>query len=72
MMGIETAKSSTPQWVRTKLTDAFKVVMGGTEEDYGSLWRMHEKEFRNLHSRRVAFLEVVKSITIYLSYKYLF
>ena len=24
MMGIETAKSSTPQWVRGKLTDAFK------------------------------------------------
>ena len=33
MMGIETAKSSTPQWVRSRLTDAFKVVMGGTEED---------------------------------------
>ena len=35
MMGIETAKSSTPQWVRGKLTDAFKVVMNGTEEE---LW----------------------------------
>ena len=35
MMGIETAKSSTPQWVRKKLTEAFQVVMNGTEQ---ALW----------------------------------
>ena len=32
-MGIETAKSSTPQWVRGKLTEAFNVAMTGTEQD---------------------------------------
>ena len=32
MMGIETAKSSTPAWVRDKLEDALKVVMKGDEK----------------------------------------
>ena len=37
MMGIETAKSSTPQWVREKLEDALKVVMKGDENLYINL-----------------------------------
>ena len=55
MMGIETAKSSTPQWVRTKLTDAFGVVMNGTEQD---LWKFVEearRDFRTLPPEDVAF-----------------
>ena len=55
MMGIETAKSSTPQWVRQKLTDAFGVVMNGTEQD---LWKFVEearRDFRTLPPEDVAF-----------------
>ena len=48
MMGIETAKSSTPQWVRGKLTDAFKVVMNGTEEELWDFVETARKDFRNL------------------------
>jgi hypothetical protein len=48
MMGIETAKSSTPQWVRQKLTDAFKVVMNGTEQELWEFVETARKDFRNL------------------------
>lgn len=48
MMGIETAKSSTPQWVRKKLTDAFKVVMNGTEQELWDFVETARKDFRNL------------------------
>ena len=48
MMGIETAKSSTPQWVRGKLTDAFKTVMNGTEEELWDFVETARKDFRNL------------------------
>jgi len=48
MMGIETAKSSTPQWVRGRLTDAFKVVMNGTEQELWDFVETARKDFRNL------------------------
>jgi hypothetical protein len=48
MMGIETAKSSTPQWVRGKLTEAFKTVMNGTEEELWDFVEYTRKDFRNL------------------------
>ena len=48
MMGIETAKSSTPQWVRGKLTDAFKLVMQGTEEELWDFVENARMDFRRL------------------------
>ena len=48
MMGIETAKSSTPQWVRGRLTDAFKTVMNGTEQELWDFVETARKDFRNL------------------------
>ena len=58
MMGIETAKSSTPQWVRNKLTEALNVVMTQTEQDLWEFVETARKEFRNLppkmHSLEVA------------------
>tara|TARA_B110000503_G_scaffold111407_1_gene166852 strand:- start:1284 stop:2996 length:1713 start_codon:yes stop_codon:yes gene_type:complete len=48
MMGIETAKSSTPQWVRGKLTEAFKTVMNGTEEELWDFVEYTRKDFRRL------------------------
>ena len=78
MMGIETAKSSTPQWVRTKLTDAFKVVMSGTEQDLWEFVENARKEFRNLPPEEAAFPRGCKNLAqysdpthIYLSLKHI-
>jgi len=65
MMGIETAKSSTPQWVRTKLTDALGVVMNGTEQDLWEFVETARKEFRNLPPEEVAFPRGVKNLINY-------
>ena len=65
MMGIETAKSSTPQWVRSRLTDAFKVVMSGTEEDLWEFVEKARKEFRNLPPEEVAFPRGCKGLVQY-------
>ena len=65
MMGIETAKSSTPQWVRTKLTEAFKVVMSGTEQDLWEFVENSRKEFRNLPPEEVAFPRGCKGLVQY-------
>jgi DNA polymerase elongation subunit (family B) len=48
MMGIETAKSSTPQWVRKKLTEVFDVVMNGTEQELWDFVEYTRKDFRRL------------------------
>ena len=54
MMGIETAKSSTPQWVRKKLTEVLKVVMNGTEEEVWDFVETARKEFRTLPVEEIA------------------
>ena len=54
MMGIETAKSSTPQWVRGKLTEVLKVVMNGTEEEVWDFVENARKEFRTLPVEEIA------------------
>ena len=54
MMGIETAKSSTPQWVRGKLTEVLKVVMNGTEEEVWDFVETARKEFRTLPVEEIA------------------
>ena len=53
MMGIETAKSSTPQWVRDKLSKALEVVMRGTEQELWEFVETARKEFRNLLPEQV-------------------
>jgi DNA polymerase elongation subunit (family B) len=55
MMGIETAKSSTPQWVRNKLEQALKVVMNQGEKELWEFVETARKEFRNLPVEEVAF-----------------
>ena len=65
MMGIETAKSSTPQWVRGKLTEAFKVVMRGTEQDMWDFVEDARKEFRSLPAEQVAFPRGVRNLAQY-------
>tara|TARA_A100000164_G_C21940423_1_gene790390 strand:+ start:1363 stop:3879 length:2517 start_codon:yes stop_codon:yes gene_type:complete len=54
MMGIETAKSSTPQWVRKKLTEALNIVMTKTESELWDFVETTRKEFRNLPAEEIA------------------
>jgi len=65
MMGIETAKSSTPQWVRKKLEAALKVVMQGTEQELWEFVETARKEFRNLPPEEVAFPRGCKNLAQY-------
>jgi len=65
MMGIETAKSSTPQWVRRKLEQALKVVMRGTEKELWEFVETARKEFRNLPVEEVAFPRGCKNLAQY-------
>jgi len=55
LMGIETAKSSTPQWVRTRLEEAIKIVMQGDEEQLWDYVETARKEFRELPPEKVSF-----------------
>jgi DNA polymerase elongation subunit (family B) len=54
MMGIETAKSSTPQWVRKQLTEVLKVVMNGTEEEVWDFVENARRDFRRLPVEEMA------------------
>jgi DNA polymerase elongation subunit (family B) len=65
MMGIETAKSSTPQWVRKKLEQALKVVMTQTEQELWEFVETARKEFRNLPPEEVAFPRGCKGLAQY-------
>ena len=49
------SKSSTPQWVRDKLSKALEVVMRGTEQELWEFVETARKEFRNLPPEQVAF-----------------
>ena len=55
MMGIETAKSSTPLWVRKKLEEALNVVMTGNEQELWQFVETARKEFRNLPADDASF-----------------
>ena len=65
MMGIETAKSSTPQWVREKLEDALKVVMKGDEKLVHEFVDNARKEFKELDPYDIAFPRRVNNIFEY-------
>tara|TARA_Y100000287_G_scaffold185896_1_gene190600 strand:- start:965 stop:3445 length:2481 start_codon:yes stop_codon:yes gene_type:complete len=65
MMGIETAKSSTPQWVREKLEDALKVVMKGDEKLVHEFVDNARKEFKELDPYDIAFPRKVNNIFEY-------
>ena len=65
MMGIETAKSSTPQWVREKLEDALKVVMKGDEKLVHEFVDNARTEFKGLDPYDIAFPRKVNGIFEY-------
>jgi DNA polymerase elongation subunit (family B) len=55
MMGIEAIKSSTPEVVRNKFKDVFKVIISGTERDTQNFISQFKKEFSSLPPEDVAF-----------------
>ena len=65
MMGIETAKSSTPAWVRSKLEDAIKVLMKGDEKLVHDFVADARKEFKTLELSEIAFPRKVNGIYEY-------
>ena len=65
MMGIETAKSSTPQWVRERLEDALKVVMKGDEKLVHEFVDNARKEFKELDPYDIAFPRRVNNLIEY-------
>lgn len=55
MMGIEAVKSSTPQLVRDKFKDIFKLIVGGTEEELQKAISEFRIEFNNSEPEDIAF-----------------
>jgi DNA polymerase elongation subunit (family B) len=62
MMGIEAIKSSTPEVVRNKFKEIFRVIIEGTEQDTQKFIADFRKEFRNLPPEAVAFPRGVSDI----------
>ena len=63
IMGIEAIKSSTPQIVRDRFREIFKVIISGTEKDTQEFIRDFKQEFRSLPVESIAFPRSVSNIT---------
>ena len=63
MMGIEAIKSSTPQVVRDKMKEVFRVIIEGTEEDTQQFISDFRTHFKNLAPEAIAFPRGVSDIT---------
>ena len=63
MMGIEAIKSSTPQIVRDKMKEIFRVIIEGTELDTQRFISDFKSEFSNLTPETIAFPRGVSDIT---------
>ena len=55
IMGIEAVKSSTPSSCRTKIKEAIKIIMTGTEQDVINFIEKFRQEFKSLTFDEVAF-----------------
>ena len=62
MMGIEAIKSSTPQVVRDKFKDIFRVIIEGTEADTQSFIRKFKSDFKSLPPEDVSFPRGVSEV----------
>ena len=65
LMGIETAKSSTPMWCRKKLEEGIKVVVNKTEADVWQFITDARNEFGKLPIEEIAFPRGVQNVTKY-------
>jgi len=65
MMGIETAKSSTPMWCRKKLGEGIKVLMNESEHDVWEFITDAWNEFKKLPAEEISFPRGVQNVTKY-------
>jgi len=63
IMGIEAIKSSTPEVVRGKFKEAFKIIISQTERDTQNFIQQFKNEFKSLPPNQVAFPRGVSNIT---------
>ena len=63
MMGIEAIKSSTPQIVRDKMKESFRVIIEGTESDTQTFIKSFRSQFGSLTPEEIAFPRGVSEIT---------
>ena len=63
IMGIEAIKSSTPQVVRDKFKDAFKIIVNGDESDVQKFISKFKNEFYSLPPEAVSFPRGVSNLT---------
>lgn len=63
MMGIEAVKSSTPQVVRDKFKDVFRVIIEGTESDTQKFIADFKREFKSLSAEEISFPRGVSNIS---------
>ena len=63
IMGIEAIKSSTPEVVRGKFKEIFKLIISGTEKETQSYIQEFKQQFRSLSPEQVAFPRRVTNIT---------
>jgi DNA polymerase elongation subunit (family B) len=63
IMGIEAIKSSTPEVVRDKFREIFKIIMSGTESETQEYIQNFKQQFRSLPPEEVAFPRSVSNIT---------
>ncbi len=67
IMGIEAVKSSTPAPCRTKIKEALKLTMSGTEDEMIDFIADFRKEFKKLPPEDIAFPRSVSNVTKYKS-----
>jgi DNA polymerase elongation subunit (family B) len=65
IMGLEMIKSSTPEVVRDKLTDAIDIMLNGTETDMRNFVQNFRGEFDQFSADQIAFPRTANSLTEY-------
>jgi DNA polymerase elongation subunit (family B) len=65
IMGIEAVKSSTPSSCRTKIKEAIKIIMKGTEQDVIDFIEQFREEFNTLSFDEVAFPRGCNGLSTY-------
>jgi DNA polymerase elongation subunit (family B) len=65
IMGLEMIKSSTPEVCRSKMKEAVKLIMNGTEDDVISFIEKFRQEFYKLPAEEVAFPRGVNGLRTY-------
>ena len=65
IMGIETAKSSTPMWCRKKLTEGIRTLMTGSENDVWEFINNSRVEFNSLPIEEISFPRGISDIKKY-------